>query len=322
MAKMRRTFNLRRLICRAALCGLCMLGARSYAAEDGGIFEDATAKVHTAMSENSDITANLIVGSGFEVLDTQTDESGAVWYRIKTDFGAEGYVKSDELARVLTEMPQNGADGNNADNDAQTEQLGELNVLETINLRRQPSTDSEIIAKVGRDTRLPYFGEYVNESGEAWYLVSYENMTGYVTDGAVAIVQQGNPNENIQSNEAETPEEAEQPNEDGQPEDTNQTGEAVGTVTSENPEQNQTQDDSAQSAAQVIDTEEGINPVPLSKERVCRSNLDLFTAACIIGDILGVAILVSLIKEIHKLVRISKTGKKAKKQEKRNNAYR
>lgn len=328
-------------ICRAALCCMCMLGIRAYAAEDDGIFADATAKVHTAISEDSDITANLIVGSGFEVLDTQTDDNGNTWYRIKTDFGAEGYVKSEALEKVTIEMPENSGNTieNNADNDILPGQLGELNVLETINLRRQPSTASEIIVKIERDTKLPYFDEYVNELGEVWYQVSYENIMGYVTDSAVAIVQQVPLDENMQLDEGEQFEEGEHPEEDGQPNEGEQSpdednfDETALTMTNENPEQNQTQDNAQavdKGAAAKADTDiatssepvTDINALSISEGKKHHIKLDLLTIACILGDILGVAMLALLLKKIYKLIRISKTGKKVKRQEKRNNVYR
>lgn len=71
------------------------------AAEEGGMTQSSSAKIYSGMSESSDIIANLIVGNGFEVLEAQNDSSGGIWYRIRTDFGAEGYVKAKEMDKLI-----------------------------------------------------------------------------------------------------------------------------------------------------------------------------------------------------------------------------
>ncbi len=352
MRKMRQRFSLKKLIFSAALCCLCMSVTRAYAAEDSGIFADATAKVHTAMSEESDIVANLIVGSVFEVMDAQLDEDGNIWYQVKTDFGVDGYVKSEELERVIVENPQdngnidnnadnngtdnngadnsdvdnNDADNNNADNNidnddtggndadnndtddnsadnpVSSEPLGELNVLETINFRRQPSTDSEIIAKIERDTKLPYYEKHINEQGELWYQVLHEGISGYVTDSAVEIVQQ------------------EQTDEGGQPDNDAALSAANETL----PSQEAAQDSNIETDLNTMTVSEA-SP-DLTAENAPKKKLhirfDLMAAACILGDILCAVMLALFFNKTYKLTRITKIGKKVKKQEKRNNAYR
>lgn len=62
------------------------------AAEDGGIPQPSSAKIYSSMSEDSDIIANLIVGNGFEVSGAESDAAGSIWYRVRTDFGADGYA--------------------------------------------------------------------------------------------------------------------------------------------------------------------------------------------------------------------------------------
>lgn len=345
-------FSLGKLICCAALCCLCMSGARVYSAEDSGIFADATAKVHTAMSEESNIVANLIVGSMFEVVDAQLDGDGNIWYQVKTDFGVDGYVKSDELERVIVKAAQdngsidnnadnndvrsNGADnsdvdnndagsnnadsdidnddignytdnydidGNNVDNPASTEPLGELNVLETINFRRQPSTDSEIIAKIEGGTKLTYYEKHINEQGELWYQVLYGDISGYVADSAVEIVQQEQTDDAKQTDNAAVPPTA------------NETPPSQATAQSSGTE-------AGLSAMTVSETVSDLAAGAAPKRKLHHIGHDLLAAACILGDALCVVILALLINKAYKLTRIVGIGKKVKKQEKRSNAYR
>lgn len=86
------------------------------AAEDGGIPQPSSAKIYSSMSEDSDIIANLIVGNGFEVSGAESDAAGSIWYRVRTDFGADGYVKAGEMDRLIADaqaiLPQSAAAAN------------------------------------------------------------------------------------------------------------------------------------------------------------------------------------------------------------------
>ncbi len=73
------------------------------AAEEGSIPLPSSAKIYSGMSEDSDVTANLIVGNGFEVFGAENDDAGGIWYRVRADFGAEGYVKAGEMDRLIAD---------------------------------------------------------------------------------------------------------------------------------------------------------------------------------------------------------------------------
>lgn len=73
------------------------------AAEEGSIPQPSSAKIYSGMSEDSDVIANLIVGNGFEVAGAENDDAGGVWYRVRSDFGAEGYVKAGEMDRLIAD---------------------------------------------------------------------------------------------------------------------------------------------------------------------------------------------------------------------------
>ena len=84
------------------------------AAEEWSIPQPSSAKIYSGMSEDSDVIANLIVGNGFEVAGAENDDAGGVWYRVRADFGAEGYVKAGEMDRLIADaqamLPQITAD--------------------------------------------------------------------------------------------------------------------------------------------------------------------------------------------------------------------
>lgn len=102
------------IICLFSLSVSPNLDTTVLAAEEDGMIQPSSAKIYSSMSENSDIIANLIIGNVFEVLEAESDASGGIWYRVKTDFGAEGYVKAAEMDRLIMDaqaiMPPAAAD--------------------------------------------------------------------------------------------------------------------------------------------------------------------------------------------------------------------
>lgn len=81
---------------------LCItFSLRVHAAEENSIPQSTSAKLYAEMSENSGIIANLIVGNKFEIVSEQLDDNGSRWYKVRTDFGIEGYAKASELDKVI-----------------------------------------------------------------------------------------------------------------------------------------------------------------------------------------------------------------------------
>lgn len=91
----------------AALIFLCCLPLSGEAAEKKDILPPSSAKIYREPSEKSVAAANLITGNAFEVLGKLNDEIGTLWYKVRTDFGVEGYVKAAELEKVSLKAAQN-----------------------------------------------------------------------------------------------------------------------------------------------------------------------------------------------------------------------
>lgn len=198
------------------ICSALSLKVR--AAQEEEILQPASVKVYSGMSDSGRITASLIFGNVFEVIEAEKDDTGVTWYRVKTDLGVEGYVKADELDRMIlaaqppaeaesTAAEESGADagadtpdeessnndmpdGGAVNNDETDMTAGEVITLDTVNLRSQPSVDSKILSKIKKDIKLSYFQRHVNDDGEVWYNVEYDGKKGYVIDRAVSIVQE------------------------------------------------------------------------------------------------------------------------------------
>lgn len=103
-----------RVACLMMVVVCIIFSSKAQAAEEGGMTQPSSAKIYSSMSEDSDIIANLIVGNVFEVLEAGNDASGGIWYRVRTDFGAEGYVKAEEMDKLIMDaqamMPPAAAD--------------------------------------------------------------------------------------------------------------------------------------------------------------------------------------------------------------------
>lgn len=81
---------------------LTIFPLQAQATEENGMPQPVSAKVYSSMSDSSDIIANLIVGNVFEVVGDGSDDAGGRWYRVRTDFGVEGYMKAEEFERLNT----------------------------------------------------------------------------------------------------------------------------------------------------------------------------------------------------------------------------
>lgn len=123
-----------------------MFPFRVQAAEEGGMTQPSSAKIYSSMSENSDIIANLIVGNVFEVLEAQKDASGGIWYRVRTDFGAEGYVKAGEMDKLIMDaqamMVSAAADTGGQEPESEGGNDGEELPPEDNNSGEEPSSDA------------------------------------------------------------------------------------------------------------------------------------------------------------------------------------
>lgn len=107
-----------------------MYSVSANAAEANG---SMSAKIYQNMSEES-VVGNLLFGNQFEVISAETDESGAVWYKVKTDFGVEGYVTEKEmngLVQTAAAIGRQAASQNQQPQEQQTEPVeGEIQTKE------------------------------------------------------------------------------------------------------------------------------------------------------------------------------------------------
>ena len=111
---------------------------------------------------------------------------------------------------------------------------------ETLNVRKGPSTDTEVIAMLSEGVEC----ELLNEEGN-WYKVKYKNYTGYVSKDYVKVIGNTNNNQTNENNEQNT---SQQNNTNNNSEQNNkEENNPNNNTASNNSEQNNTQQNSQES---------------------------------------------------------------------------
>lgn len=203
-----------RAVMISLLAVICAGSAPVYAVEMGTI-TSMSEKVYKEKNIESGVVGNVIAGTVFSVLSTETDETGVVWCRVKTDVGTEGYIpaqnvapagwsdaSSDGISDVTAE--NDGAQGGGTAQDGSMESGSledaekRIQIMETINIRNGASTDTEIVGKIRQGETLSYLAETENELGETWYEIEYNGVRGYIRKDTVMETENaGNaPSEN------------------------------------------------------------------------------------------------------------------------------
>ena len=118
---------------------------------------------------------------------------------------------------------------------------------ETLNIRRGPSTDADIIAMLSEGVEC----EVLGEEGD-WYQIQYQRYTGYVSKEYVEVVGETSSSEEGNSQSNQTTNEQENNNQSA-----NTTGEGTQNTTNENAQNTNTANENAQSNTESNETVQG-----------------------------------------------------------------
>ncbi len=149
----------------------------AYAIETGTV-SGMSAKVYKSMNEDSAVVANVIRDSEFIILSMETDEVGIEWYVIRTDTGKIGYIKREEVYREEIDTQ-----------DIEQTTKTQIRFRKNVNIRKLPTKDSEIVGRVPETTILEPIQRQENEVGETWYQIEYEEISGYILETTVEIIE-------------------------------------------------------------------------------------------------------------------------------------
>lgn len=171
----RKSFNFLYVLTLSLLM-LIRMQESAYAAQTGTIRE-MSARVYEKMSEESAVMGNVIKENVFTILAEETDADGVEWYLVQTDLGIKGYIKKEYV--------ENGA----ATEENEQPKKWKMEFSQNVNIRLQPTTESEIVGRVPQYTILEPLQIQENDLGEIWYQIEYEGVVGFVRESAVDIIE-------------------------------------------------------------------------------------------------------------------------------------
>lgn len=168
-------------------------------ASEPGVITALSEKVYLEKSIGSTVLANVLQGSTVEIIFTEMDDAGGLWFYIRTDTGLEGYLPA-QSATVSVQQPEVQQEASpqeeqqEADKpkDEEQEPVEEepqaeqkITTLDNVNIREKPTVGSRIKGNIPQGTEVSYTQSVRNEQDEVWYAVTYQGIEGYITETAV-----------------------------------------------------------------------------------------------------------------------------------------
>lgn len=187
-------------------------------ASEPGVITALSEKVYLEKSIGSTVLANVLQGSTVEIIFTEMDDAGGLWFYIRTDTGLEGYLPAQSAAagtvqqsevqqEVASQEEQQEADKPKdeeqqpVEEEPQAEQ--KITTLDNVNIREKPTVSSRIKGNIPQGTEVSYTQSVRNEQDEVWYAVTYQGIEGYITETAVNAGQTADEPEVIETVEQE-----------------------------------------------------------------------------------------------------------------------
>jgi len=168
----------------AAAIMFTSLSLSGLAATKGTVMATA-AKVRSNASTSGDSVVSLPQGTVVDIQEEVTGNDGKVWYKIVTDGGQTGYIRSDLMTKTEVEdttAPSGGqnsgttlAPGVTAVNPVTAKVSGAQ-----VRVRSSASTSGDIVTTVEKDVALNVLGTATDSTGKIWYQVSFAGNAGTV----------------------------------------------------------------------------------------------------------------------------------------------
>ena len=147
-----------KLIAALLIAAMMMTGAALAA---GQIRTDGSVNVRKGAGLDYASKGTIKAGKVLDYDDTRKDERGVIWYHITN--GRGGWVSSKYATQVSGNSSVVKATGN-------------------VNVRKGPGLDYADIDTMEKGDRATYLGETKKDNrGVAWYKVSYDGITGWVS---------------------------------------------------------------------------------------------------------------------------------------------
>lgn len=149
-------------------------------AEEKGSITGSNVNVRESASTSATAVATVNMNDLVDVLAETTGDDGQKWYKITTESGVTGYVRSDFIkkATVTVDVTQT---------DSKTAYIAGSNA----NIRQDASTSSGRVANALGGSKVTIIGEATGADGYKWYQIEFEGngatMTGFIRSDLVTF---------------------------------------------------------------------------------------------------------------------------------------
>jgi len=172
-----------------------------------GVVTAAAVNVRRAPSTETDTLFRLFEGNEVILRKTVLSTDGFYWYEI--DFqGQIGFARADLIERggsaaTATEEAEEVAEETAEEPKKETPKKdedgitllpeGSVGVIAstTVNVRKEPSTDADVVAKLHKDEKVTVNGSYFTADRFVWYRVKVNGRTGFIREDLINVTIPG-----------------------------------------------------------------------------------------------------------------------------------
>ena len=176
----------------------------SVQASELGVVTALSEKLYVEKNTESAVLANILQNSTIEIIFTEMDEAGGLWFYIRTDTGQEGYLPAQSAMTVSAQTEQSQSEAASTevkptDEEQQNQSEHKITTLDNVNIRENPTVNSQIKGNIPQGTEVSYTQSIRNEQDEVWYAVTYQGIDGYITETVVSSEQVSDEPEQIET---------------------------------------------------------------------------------------------------------------------------
>lgn len=178
------------------LCMVMSIGMICLADEQGTV-SVKSARIRASADPNSEQLGSVAQGKTVDIIGKTTGTDGQVWYQVYVDSNTKGYIRGNLIklkdgASLKTVDGSAGSAGTDASASTTTPtDTRKAMVINKANIRKEASTNGELVGTQNRGTVLTVQGETTGSDNMKWYQVSFtyqdKEVSGYVRSDLVTF---------------------------------------------------------------------------------------------------------------------------------------
>lgn len=145
-------------------------------ADTPGTITGDNVNLRSEANTTSTVLAKLKSNESVTIIEETNGSDGNKWYKIKTNGGTTGYVRSDFV--------KSGSAAPTTTVTAVEEKKAYINSTGAVNIRKEASTKSDVVANAQPKSEVTVTGETTATDGYKWYQIKFtangNNMTGFI----------------------------------------------------------------------------------------------------------------------------------------------